>query len=63
LRVKRKVDAYHKISISKFKLKKVHKEIELRIAPDEKTGIAKVRIWYKDVLTDVYRLRILILIW
>ena len=48
LRVKRKVDAYHKISINNLKLK-VHKaplreEVELRIAPDEETGIAEVRI-------------------
>jgi len=58
LRVKRKVDAYHKISINNLKLK-VHKaplrkEVELRIAPDEKTGMAEVRIWYKDILCDVY---------
>lgn len=61
LRVKRKVDAYHKISISNLKLK-VHKaplrkEVELRIAPDEKTGIAEVRIWYKDTLTDIYQVK------
>jgi len=58
LRLKRKIDAYHKISISKFKLKvhkaPLHKEVELRIVPDEETGIAEVRIWYKDILTDVY---------
>jgi len=58
LRVKRKVDVYHKISISNLKLK-VHKaplreKVELRIAPDEKTGLAEVRIWYKDILCDVY---------
>jgi len=28
-----------------------------RIAPDEKTGIAEVRIWYKDILTDVYQVK------
>jgi len=61
LRIKRKVDVYHKISINNFELK-VHKaplreEIELRIAPDEKTGLAEVRIWYKDILTDVYQVK------
>ena len=61
LRVKRKVDAYHKISISNLKLK-VHKaplreEVELRIAPDEKTGLAEVRIWYKDILCDVCQVK------
>jgi len=61
LRMKRKVDVYHKISINNLKLK-VHKaplreKIELRIAPDEKTGLAEVRIWYKDILTDVYQVK------
>ena len=61
LRVKRKVDAYHKISINNLKLK-VHKaplreEVELRITLDEKTGLAEVRIWYKDILTDVYQVK------
>ncbi len=56
LRVKRRVDAYHKISINNLKFR-VHKaslreEVELRIAPDEKTGVAEVRIWYKDILTE-----------
>jgi len=60
-RVKRTVDAYHKISISNIKLK-VHKtplrkQVELRIVLDEKTGIAEVRIWYKDILTDVYHIK------
>jgi len=61
LRVKRVVDAYHKISISNLKLK-IHKaplreEVEIHIAPDEKTGIAEVRIWYKDILCDVYHVK------
>jgi len=61
LRVKRKVDAYHKISINNLKLK-VHKaplrsEVELRIYPDEKEGVAEIRIWYKDILTDVYHVK------
>lgn len=61
LRVKRVVDAYHKISINNLKFQ-VHKaplreEVELRIAPDEKTGLAEVRIWYKDILTDVYQVK------
>jgi len=61
LRAKRKVDPYHKISLYNLKFR-VHKaplreEVELRIAPDEKTGIAEVRIWYKDILTDVYQVK------
>ena len=61
LRVKRTVDAYHKISISNIKLK-VHKaplrkQVELRIVPHEKIGMSEVRIWYKDILTDVYHIK------
>ena len=42
----KKVDAYHKISINNLKLK-VHKaplrsEVELRIYPDEKEGVADI---------------------
>jgi len=32
-------------------------EVELRIGPDEKTDMAEVRIWYKDILTDVYQVK------
>jgi len=50
---------YHEIFISKFKLKvnkaPLYKEVRIRISPDEKTGIAGLRIWYKDILTDVYQ--------
>ena len=61
LRVKRIVDAYHKISLDKltFKVHKapLRKEVQLRITPDEETGLAEVRIWYKDILTDVYQVK------
>lgn len=61
LRMKRTVDAYHNISLSNIKLK-VHQtplrdQVELRIIPDEKTGISEIRIWYKDTLTDVYQIK------
>jgi len=61
LRVKRIVDAYHKISLDKltFKVHKapLRKEVQLRITPDENTGLAEIRIWYKDILTDVYQVK------
>lgn len=61
LRVKRVLDAYHKISVNNLKLR-MHKtalrgEVELRIAPDEKTEIAEIRIWYKDTLIDLYQVK------
>jgi hypothetical protein len=61
LRVKRIVDAYHKISLDKltFKVHKapLRKEVQLRITLDEETGLAEIRIWYKDILTDVYQVK------
>ena len=52
---------YHKISLDNFKFK-VHKaplreEVELRITSDENTGLAEIRIWYKDILSDVYQIK------
>lgn len=61
LKVKRTVDAYHKISLDKltFKVHKapLRKRVELRITPDKKTGLAEIRIWYEDTLTDVYQVK------
>ncbi len=61
LKVKRTVDAYHKISLDKltFKVHKapLRKEVQLRITLDENTGLAEIRIWYKDILTDVYQVK------
>jgi len=61
LRVKRIIDAYHKISLDKltFKVHKapLRKQVELRISPNENTGLADIRIWYKDILTDVYQVK------
>ncbi len=61
LRVKRIIDAYHKISLDKLTFK-VHKaplreQVELRISPNQNTDLADVRIWYKDILTDVYQVK------
>jgi len=61
IRVKRIVDPYHKISLDKLTFK-VHKaplreEVQLRITLDEETGLAEIRIWYKDTLTDVYQVK------
>ncbi len=61
LKATRVVDPYHKVSFNNLNFK-VHaaplrKEVQLRIAPDLKTGMAEVRIWYKDILTDVYQVK------
>jgi len=61
LRVKRTVNPYHKISLDKltFRVHKapLRKEVQLRITLDENTGLAEIRIWYKDILTDVYQVK------
>ena len=61
LRATRVVDPYHKVSFNnlKFRVHKapLRKEIQLRIAPDLTSGIAEVRIWYEDTLTDVYQVK------
>ena len=35
----------------------LREEVELRIVPDEKIGMSEARIWYKDILTDVYHIK------
>jgi len=59
--VKRTVDAYYKISISNIKLKvhkaQLKKQVELRIVPHEKIEMSELRIWYKNILTDVYHIK------
>jgi len=61
LKATRVVDPYHKVSFNNLNFK-VHtaplrKEVQLRITPDLKTGMAEVRIWYKDILTDVRQVK------
>ena len=55
------MDPCHKVSFNnlKFKVHKapLRKEVQLRIAPDLNTGMAEIRIWYKDILTDVYQVK------
>jgi hypothetical protein len=58
LRTRRTVDPYRNISLNNLKLR-VHNvplrhEVDLKITPDRGQDIYEVRIWYKDILTDVY---------
>lgn len=56
-RFDRIVDAYRTVSIDNVKLKfndaPIHESVNLRIYPDEKSGLAEIRFWYKDRLLDV----------
>ena len=54
LGVDRVVDSYHKVSINNLELKvpsaPLHERIQLRINPDRKSGLSKVRFWHKGEL-------------
>ena len=58
---KKKVELYHSISLHNltFRVYKapLRQEVELRIVPDEETGMAEVRICYRDILTDPYHVK------
>jgi len=56
-RFDRTVDAYRTVSIDNVKLRfnnaPLHESVNLRIYPDEKSGLSEIRFWYKDRLLDV----------
>lgn len=56
-RFDRTVDAYRTVSIDNIKLKfnnaPIHKSVNLRIYPDEKSGLSEIRFWYNNQLLDV----------
>jgi hypothetical protein len=61
LRTKRTVDSYRNVSLNNLKLR-IHNvplrhEVDLRITPDHGKDIYEIRVWYKDILTDIYRIK------
>lgn len=56
-RMDRVVDAYRSISINNLQIKfnkaPIREKVNLRIYPDEKSGLSEVRFWFKDQLLDV----------
>ncbi len=56
-RFDRTVDAYRTVSIDNLRLKfnnaPLHERVNLRIYPDEKSGLSEIRFWYKNQLLDV----------
>ena len=63
LRTHRRVDAYHSISINNLKLRvkgvPLREAVEIRIVPEEKSGISELRFWYKNRLVDIQKAKIL----
>lgn len=55
----RRVDAYHRISLNNLQFQ-VHKaplreEVDIHAVPDKSKDYTLLRIWYKDILCDEYR--------
>ncbi len=48
---------HRRFSAEEVKMLLLLGEVGLRIVPDETTGLADVRIWYNDTLTDAYQVR------
>ena len=52
MRAERRVDNYRKISFSNIQLSvfgaPILEKVKLRITPDKETGLAEIRLWYKD---------------
>lgn len=61
LRTTRRVNAYRKILFQKktFKLSGVlpRNEVELRLYPDEKTGLTEIRFWYKNIFVGFQKVK------
>jgi hypothetical protein len=61
LRVDRMVNSYRKISINNLELRvpkaPLHERIQLRIVPDQETGISEVRFWHEGKLLGIQRIK------
>jgi hypothetical protein len=60
-RIDRRVDAYRSVSIKNLKLKfnnaPLYETVNLRIYPDEKSGLSEIGSWFKDKLLDVQKIK------
>jgi hypothetical protein len=56
-RMDRVVDAYRSVSVNNLQIKfnkaPIREMVNIRIYPDEKSGLSEVRFWFKDQLLDV----------
>jgi len=61
LRAERRVDNYRKISFNNLNLAvsgvPILEKVKLRIVPDKESGLAEVRLWYKDKLVGTQRVK------
>lgn len=60
LRDQRTTDAYRKISLYGMELRipaNPYEKIDIRMVPNEKTGITEIRLWSKNKLIDIQKLK------
>jgi hypothetical protein len=61
LRAERTVSAYRKISFNNLELNAsgvpIFEKVQLRIVPDEESGLAEIRLWYKDKLVGTQKVK------
>ena len=61
LRAERRVDNYRKISFNNLNLAisgvPILEKVKLRIVPDEESGLAEIRLWYKDKLVGTQKVK------
>jgi hypothetical protein len=61
LREERVTNAYRKISFGGMELKvpgvNPYEKVKLRMIPDEGTGLAEIRFWYKDNLVGTQKIK------
>ncbi|MBN2863760.1 MAG: hypothetical protein JXN62_11390 [Bacteroidales bacterium] len=60
-RLDRRVDAYRTVSIDNLKLKfnnaPLHQMVNLRIYPDQKSGLSEIRFWHNNKLLDIQKVK------
>ena len=61
LRAKRRVNQYRKISFNSLELSisgvPIRELVQLRIVPDKESGLAEVRLWYKEKLVGIQKVK------
>ena len=61
LRDSRTVNPYRKISFNKLKFSisgaPIREKVNLRIVPDIESGMAEIRLWYKDSLIGIQNVK------
>ena len=61
IREERTTDAYRKISIDGIELKvpsvDPYEKVELRMIPDEETGLTEIRFWHKGKLVGTQKIK------